>query len=99
MFENVGRKIKKMAIVCAIIGAALGAYVSCDYLFKCGDDGIWTGLIMFLASVVGSLILGWLLYGYGVLIENSENMNKTLEFIQKSIIAEQGEKSDDDSDV
>ena len=88
MFNEIGKKIKTVAIVLFII-VAIGSIIAGGYLiFRPGEyyDSIKTpdyitGVIIILCGIISSLISSWILYGFGELIEKvteiAKNTNKT----------------------
>ena len=103
MFQNVGKKIKIWAISLFIIYTI--ACIICGIIFLC--DGEALGLIPLLVGPFASWVSSFLLYGFGQLVENSDNQKKTtqeisarLSFIHSKIsileeLAENNEKQMD----
>ena len=89
MFDNIGRKIKGLAtfkcwigiIACVITGIGMivsafhGRYTDSEMLWM----GIGVGVVGSLLSWVGSFVL----YGFGTLVENSENLSQISKELKK----------------
>ncbi|MBE6584385.1 MAG: hypothetical protein E7649_05340 [Ruminococcaceae bacterium] len=81
MFKNVGSKIKMLAVISFVIGEILSVIIAFVFLVNANpkfEDALWILLIMVLGLIV-FLILAWLLFGYGELVENSKKMVSLLE--------------------
>lgn len=81
MFTNIGRKIKALAWVVCIVGI-LGSFVGAVILWVNAGDYPYGGdeliLLGFLTLIVGSLIfwvVSFFCYGFGQLIEKTEENN------------------------
>ena len=69
MFDNIGSKIKTLAIVCAWIGI-IGSFIGGIYVMAELDVGI--GFLIMIAGSLVSWIGSFFMYGLGQLIENSD---------------------------
>ena len=81
MFKNVGSKIKVFAVVSFVIEEILSVIIAFAFLVNANskfEDALWILAIMFLGLIV-FLLLAWLLFGYGELVENSKKMVSLLE--------------------
>ena len=90
MFTNVGRKIKGLAkfvcyvgIVLSVASGAMMIYASTQMYY---GEGMLAGGI---ATIIVGPILAWLssltLYGYGHLIDRTQNIDTRLERIEKRL--------------
>lgn len=70
LYGNIGRKIKTLAFVWAII-QAVGAFIAGIVLMADDEDLIPVGLLIALLGPVVAWIMTWLLYGFGDLIEKT----------------------------
>ena len=85
MFDNIGAKIKIMAkiiywvlgIASIIVGGSL-IYQGSGASYG-GEALVTTGLEIFIGGSLGAWISSWFLYGFGVLIENTEKIAKNME--------------------
>ncbi len=76
IFENVGQKIKRFAIGFVIV-EALAAIIVGVLMAGYKDTLLWGLLLIFLAPFAG-LPIGWFIYGYGQMIENSDKLVQCL---------------------
>ncbi len=78
MFENIGEKIKRLAVVicCIEFIAAIGAAIYCFSISTSNSVFIIIGM----GSLIGGFLLSWasslFIYGFGQLIENSEEIKE-----------------------
>ena len=72
MFENIGGKIKGLAVVIFII-LTIAAVIAAFFLIGTGNDGsVLFGILLLIIGPLTALITSWFLYGFGQLIENSD---------------------------
>ena len=93
MYKNIGAKIKGLAKIICIVTAIVWIVFG-FVLVLLEDSSTEVRLIGFLAMIVGPLfcwIAGFLLYGYGELIEQNCEINQELKLLTKRI-KEQEEK-------
>ena len=87
MFENIGGKIKKLAvtitvlgmiasIVLGIISLVNGAKVARYYNNE--NPLLWTGLITIVAGCLGSWLGSFFIYGFGELIERAVSIDRKM---------------------
>lgn len=76
MYENIGAKIKTIATIVGIGGACLCGVVGLFATFVSGN-AIW----LLVGVLVGVLVLisSWPLYGFGELVENSQQQTQLLQ--------------------
>ena len=74
MYDNIGKKIKVLAVVSCII-VAITAFIMGIVLMATSEDLILLGLLVMLGGPVVSWISSWILYGYGELIEKACNID------------------------
>ena len=72
MFKNIGKKIRVLAIVRFWL-YALGSFIS-GIVILAEDEWLDLGLPLLLAGPVYALIVSWLIYGFGQLIENTDKI-------------------------
>ena len=70
MFDNIGGKIKKLAVVCTIVGIASFVIIGIVLM----GDSFFTGLLTLVLGAVMSWIGSFTLYGLGQLIENTDEL-------------------------
>ena len=98
MFDNIGGKIKIVAqfitwlgIVASIIGF---------FILSMNDDSVMLAFIVLIAGCIGSWLSSLTLYGFGQLIENTDNLvrrntnatNQNIEKNQRNTITEDSKK-------
>ena len=67
MYDKIGKKIQVLAILIFIFGSIIGVIAGIVYMFV--SNSMLLGFVIFIASIPGSLIPSWLLYGFGEIIE------------------------------
>lgn len=80
MYSNIGKKIQKLAMVCAIIGmiasiaigAALIQMSDGGYYYGTNETLLTIGIVVIVLGSVLSWVLSFVLYGFGRLVENSD---------------------------
>ena len=74
MFDNIGKKIKTLAIVFTIIGMVVSISVGVFSL----EANAGAGLLIIIFGCLSSWIGSFLLYGFGELIENTTEIRKNM---------------------
>ena len=69
MYSNIGKKIMTLAVVIAIITMS-GAFFYGAYLLS--DDKTLIGVLTMVFGPIAAWILGFFMYGFGRLIDNSD---------------------------
>lgn len=103
LFGDIGRKIKVLAIVSFYVLTILSIVLGI-ILIAANDgleDGWWALFIIFFGPIV-ALILSWILYGFGELVENTQairsfpvsGINNNLQLLVDPIISENREKAE-----
>ncbi len=72
MYENVGGKLKGLAVASMLVGIILS--ISIGGLFFENEDMIFIGIIIMIAGFLMSWISSLALYGFGQLVENSDKI-------------------------
>lgn len=82
MFENVGGKIETYAKVCLFLCIGLAVII---LLIGCANNNSYYGSSVFITSLITSVVLviagyigSLMIYGYGKLIENVDEIKKIL---------------------
>lgn len=70
MFDNIGSKIKSFAQVVTIIGIVASVILGIIFMANAG----FIGLVVMLIGILMSWISSFITYGFGQLIENSDEM-------------------------
>ena len=70
MFDNIGSKIKSLAQVVTIIGVIASVVLGIIFIANAG----FVGLIVMLIGILLSWVSSFITYGFGQLIENSDEM-------------------------
>ncbi len=80
MYSNIGKKIQKLAMVCAILGMIASIAIG-TVLIQMSDGGYYygtnetlltIGIVVIVLGSILSWILSFVLYGFGRLVENSD---------------------------
>ena len=79
MYSNIGKKIQKLAMVCAILGMIASIAIG-GSLIEMADGGwlgtnetmIVIGVVVIVLGSILSWVLSFVLYGFGRLVENSD---------------------------
>ena len=75
MYSNIDKKLKVMALVWFIVNASLSVLSGFILMLVEHGDLFLTGLLILLFGSFSALLSSWLIYGFAVLIANS---NETL---------------------
>ena len=70
MYDNIGKKIKALAMVIFVIGTIFGVITGLA-LIDADEATHFIGLAVLVGAPIGALCSSWLMYGFGELIENS----------------------------
>ena len=71
MYNNIGGKIKLLAVLITAVYSALSIYCGCSILF--GNKNVLGWLFIVLGPLV-SWLSSFVLYGFGQLIQNSQEL-------------------------
>lgn len=71
MFNNIGGKLKTLAVVLSCIGI-VGSFLTGLYVMSLDESLIFTGFVIMIAGGLTSWISSFMTYGIGQLIENSD---------------------------
>ena len=71
MYDNIGGKIKGLAIAAAILGS-FSSMISGAIIAISSEESLLIGVLMIITGPIIAWISSWLLFGFGQLIENSE---------------------------
>ena len=87
LWSDIGKKIKLLAKILAVLGV-IGSVLAFIIFFFGGivviiDQGVGPGFVMMglgfvylIAGIVGSWVLSWFMYGFGELIEKTNEIAK-----------------------
>ena len=82
-FDNIGGKIKKVALICFIIGCAVSGIGALVVLAEEGE--FWAVLLILTLGPIASWLSCFLLYGFGELVESSSDNRTLLASIDRNI--------------
>ena len=91
MFNNIGEKIKGLAIFFTIIGV-IGSFVGAIYMWRY-DSGFFVGFIILVSGILVSWIGSFLLYGFGELISKTSDIEEGIRRIQLLSVGQNPKKS------
>ena len=78
-FTNVGRKIQTTAVVMCVLSCA-SAVIAAIATLAADADLFWTAMAILFGGMSGSVFSGWLLYGFGIIVEAHEtNLGRIVE--------------------
>ena len=90
MFDNIGKKIKKLAEILAIAGMIISIFLGLFYIisyaeldkYAQSDNGgiLVEGIIWLIVGPIASWISGFFAYGFGELIDTTQDIKKTLDY-------------------
>ena len=72
MFDNIGGKIKFLAIIICILGIIASIAYGCSIIILRGTSSLLLGLVIIIGGSILSWISVFMTYGFGQLIENSD---------------------------
>ena len=78
MFDNIGSKIKTLAKVICWIGILISVISGIVVIASTGSTGVPVGILVIVLGALLSWIGSFVLYGFGQLIENSEEIKSKL---------------------
>jgi hypothetical protein len=84
MFDNVGGKLKSIAVLSMLVGIAVS--IAAGAAFLGNEDTVIIGLVIIAAGIVVSWISSLGVYGFGTLIENSDIVVSKLENLSKRAV-------------
>ena len=91
MFNNIGKKIKKLATITTKIGFFI--FILCAIIL-CTEKMVALGILIGLVGCLSSWISSFLLYGFGELIDNTQEIAKnTKRMAQLEGLKGEGESS------
>lgn len=96
MFNNIGEKIKKLAIVATVLGMI--ASLIAAIIIWAGNMGVLYGIFVLVVGVVFSWISSFVLYGFGEVIVKLNEIEKDIQKL-KVTNAEQTDKPNDNQPV
>ena len=81
MYSNIGKKIQKLAMVCAILGMIVCVIIGSIIIksaegYAYDETGVTIGIIVIILGSIFSWVLSFVLYGFGRLVENSDIIAK-----------------------
>ena len=82
-FDNIGGKIKKLALICFIIGCVVSGIGALAILFEDGE--FFLALLILTLGPIASWLSCFLLYGFGELVESSSDNRTLLASIDRNI--------------
>ena len=89
-FENIGGKIKTLAVVTTIIGISLSVILG----FVLMDTSVGTGMLVLVGGSLFSWISAFFMYGFGELIEKTTEIAKNTKKDIKVEIVNENKKTD-----
>lgn len=92
MFNNIGEKIKKLAIVATVLGMI--ASLIAAIIIWAGNMGVLYGIFVLVVGVVFSWISSFVLYGFGEVIVKLNEIEKDIQNL-KAPNAEQVDNQND----
>lgn len=96
MFNNIGEKIKKLAIVATVLGMI--ASLIAAIIIWAGNMGVLYGIFVLVVGVVFSWISSFVLYGFGEVIIKLNEIEKDIQKL-KATNGEQTDKPNDNQPV
>ena len=75
MFTEIGKKLKTLAVVSFIVVAVL-SFIGGIGLMTLGDYFVAIGMLAMLLGAFIGLIMAWLLYGFGELIDKTRDIER-----------------------
>lgn len=80
MYDNIGKKIKGLAMAFIIIGAVVSVIMGMELLIE--TEVGWYAFILFGGPIV-TWISSWLHYGYGVIIDKLSDIQRNTEIVMR----------------
>ena len=74
MFDNIGRKIKTLAQILAWIGIGASMVIGGMFMSKGVSSSAWIGFSIAAIGSIVSWISSLMIYGFGQLIENTDDL-------------------------
>ena len=84
MFNNIGEKIKGLAVVACWIGIIACAIVGISFVTLIKNDGRWVGVIIIVVGSLLSWIGSFVLYGFGELICRTSAIDEKIDIFLNS---------------
>ena len=82
MYDNIGNKIKGLALATAVFGI-IGSVIVGFFFAVTGSTLV--GFLIILVGALVSWVSTWLLYGFGELIENSRSISESCREINRKM--------------
>ena len=93
MFDQIGQRIKTLAVVITVIGMIISVIMGCDYIFN-KSRRIY-GLIIIVGGIIASYIGSFILYGFGEIIDKLCDISKSLNEQKILAVAKEAENVND----
>lgn len=94
MFDNIGGKIKNLAVVICWVGIILSIIIGISLMGLLEEIG-FVGIIVMIVGSLFSWIGSFFMYGFGQLIENSDKLVNGIVKANKDIKKKSHQKNDD----
>lgn len=94
MFDNIGDKIKGLAIFVTIVGCVVSLIFAISYW---NASHFWDGFLIFICGPLLSWVGSFVLYGFGELIEKTnriEESNRKIQMLMKKCDLSDSEKDE-----
>ena len=73
MFSRLGRKLKVVAIVIAVLGCGLSIFIGFYLMTKSNEVNI-VGVIIFMGGTISSCLSAWAFYALGAILDNTDSL-------------------------
>ena len=93
MYDNIGRKIKGLAVASAIL-MIIASVIGGIWIMSFDYDWFLVGLLVMVMGSLLGWISSWILYGFGELIENTTELKKSIQRQMKNTGTTQKPKDD-----
>ncbi len=93
MFDQIGQRIKTLAVVITVIGMIISVIMGCDYIFN--KSRRVYGLIVIVGGIIASYIGSFILYGFGEIIDKLCDISKSLNEQKILAVAKEAENIND----
>ena len=92
MFDQIGQRIKTLAVVITVIGMIVSVIAGCDYIFN-KSRRIY-GLIIIVGGIIASWVGSFILYGFGEIIDKLCDISQSLNEQKILTLAKEAENID-----
>ncbi len=92
MFDQIGQRIKTLAVVITVIGMIVSVIAGCDYIFN-KSRRIY-GLIIIVGGIIASWASTFILYGFGEIIDKLCDISQSLNEQKILAVAKEAENID-----